>query len=174
MKKLRKFLFLFCLTLLVVATHFFIVYALPYPFDKINIIFIYLILYLIYTESGTVVWLAFATHIFIEIFPSTTFGITLLSSSLSLLFSYWLYQLYITNRKWYGGVLLLLLTLFFYRFLYTIFLFFFNRFGSEEDIVWLPLFQLGFWEFLLTSLSFLVVFFILSKSSHNFSRRMNK
>lgn len=174
MKKLYQFIFFLFLTLFVVATHFFIAYALPFPFDKINIIFIYLIFYLIYTESGTVVWLAFATHVFIEIFPSTTFGITLLSSSLSLLFSYWLYQFYITNKKWYGGVLLLSLTLFFYRFLYTLFLFFVNRVRGEEAVLWLPLFQLGFWELSLTSAMFLVLFFIFSRISHNFSRRMNK
>lgn len=169
MRKLKKIILLFFLTLLVLVLHFAIAYALPYPFDKINILFIYLILYLIVTESGTVVWLAFLTHIFIEIFPSTIFGVTLLSSSLAMLFSYWLYTYYITNRKWFSVGFLTFLTILFYRILYSFFLFFRNRFDeTTPHIEWSQMVQLSFWEIILTTGLFTLIYFFFFRYSSKF------
>lgn len=176
MKKLLHFLFLFFITLFVVAFHFFIVYTIPFPFDKINILFIYLTFYLLLTERGTVVWLAFLTHIFIEVFPSNIFGVTLLSSSLAFVFSYWLHMYYITNRKWYGASMLIFSTLFCYRVLYSIFLFVFYRIAPSltRSIQWTELWQLTSYEIVLTTLFFTLLYFIFSKFSKTFSRALSK
>lgn len=176
MRKLLRFLFLFLLTLCVVVLHFCIVYTLPFPFDKINILFIYLIFYLLLTERGNVVWLAFLTHIFIEVFPSNIFGVTLLSSSLAFVFSYWFHLFYITNRKWYGATALMIFTLLSYRVLYSLILFLFHRISSSSSgiIQWKELWQLGMYEIALTSLVFTILYLLLSQFSKSFSRSIAK
>lgn len=175
MRKLLRFLFLFFLTLCIVVFHFFIVYTLPFPFDKMNILFLYLVLYLLITEQGNVVWLAFLTHIFIEVFPSNIFGVTLLSSSLAFVFSYWLHMYYLTNRKWYGATALMIATLFCYRILYSLFLFVFHRITPlSVNIQWKELWQLSIYEIGLTTLLFTFVYILLSKFSQRFSRVIAK
>ncbi len=175
MKKFLRFLFLFCLTLFIVVVHFFIVYTFSFPFDKINILFIYLVFYLLLTERGNVVWLAFLTHIFIEVFPSNIFGVTLLSSSLAFIFSYWFHMYYITNRKWYGATTLIISTLLCYRVLYSLFLFVFHRIApSTRSIQWTELWQLSIYEIALTTVLFTILYFIFSKFSKNFSRTLSK
>lgn len=175
MKKFLHFLFVFLLTLFVLLIHFTIAYTLPYPYDKINILFIYLTFFLLFTQSGTVVWVAFLTHIFIEVFPSTIFGVTLLSSSLAFLFSYWLYIYYIINRKWYGATTLVIFTLIVYRILYSVFLFFGQKFTSDSiSLEWRELWQLALWELLVTSIFFIIIYFFLYKFSRNFHRAVSK
>jgi len=171
MRKLIRFLFLIFLTFFVLVFHFSIAYTLPYPYDKINILFIYLILYLLWTKSGGVVWVAFLTHILIEAFPSSAFGVTLLSSSVAFLVSYWLSVYYITNKKWYGATTLMIVTLFTYRVLYSIFLFLAQRFDSSSvHVEWKELWQLGMWEILLTSVVFTILYSLLYKFSQTFHR----
>ncbi len=172
---LLRFLFLFLLTLGVVILHFGIVYTLPFPFDKINILFIYLLFYLLLTERGNVVWLAFLTHIFIEVFPSNIFGVTLLSSTIAFVFSYWFHLFYITNRKWYGASMLMIFTLLSYRILYSITLFISHRISSSSGVIqWKELWQLGLYEVLLTSFVFTVLYLLLSHFSKRFSRSIAK
>lgn len=175
MRKLLRFLFLFFLSLGVIIFHFFIVYTLPFPFDKINVLFIYLLFYLLITERGNVVWLAFLTHIFIEVFPSNTFGVTLLSSSIAFVFSYWFHLFYITNRKWYGACALMISTLLCYRVLYSFILFVFHRISPLSlSIQWKELWQLSIYEIGLTSLLFTLLYLVLSKFSKSFSRSVTK
>lgn len=175
MHKLIRFVFLLLCTLFFVTLHFFVAYTLPYPFDKINILFVYLLFYLLLTESGTVVWMAFFTHIFIEVFPSNTFGVTLMSSSLAFLLSYWFHTYYITNKRWYGGLALMIFTLFSYRVLYSFLLFFFHRFApTVVNIQWTELWELGLSEILLTSSLFIILYFLLFKFSKTFRRLLSK
>ena len=175
MRKVLRFLFLLLLTLGILVLHFSIAYTLPYPYDKINVLFIYLVFYLLWTKSGSVVWVAFLTHIFIEVFPSSAFGVTLLSSSLAFLLSYWLSTYYITNKKWYGATTLTIFTLFMYRILYSIFLFLAQRFDSHSvQMEWKELWQLGMWEIALTSVTFTALYFLLYKFSRTFQRAMVK
>jgi hypothetical protein len=175
MRKWLQFLVVTLITLSVLFLHFIIVYTLPYPYDKINILFIYLVFYLLWVQSGSVVWVAFLTHIFLEAFPGTAFGVTLLSSSLSLLLSYWLYMYYITNRKWYSASILMMLTLLCYRLFYSLFLFIAQRLETNPlDIKWSELWQLGLWEILLTSVVFTVIYFLFYKFSKNFHRALTK
>lgn len=171
MRKIIRFLILTLITLGVVGLHFFITYTSPYPFDRINILFIYLLLYLLLTQSGQVVWLAFFTHIFIEVFPSNTFGVTLMSSSLAILLSYWFHMYYITNKKWYGATALMIFTLFSYRILYSLFLFLAHRIQpTVVGVEWKELWQLSISEILLTSLIFTCFYFLLFKFSKTFRR----
>ncbi len=169
MRYFLRFLFLLILTFVVLGLHFFFVYMLPFPYDKINVLFLYLIFYLLFTESGTVVWLCFLTHILIEIFPSTSFGVTLLSSCLSILMGYWISLYYVTSRRWYGAVLLLFFTLFLYRMLFAIFTFFLQRVQTDSSpILWSQLLSFAFWESILTCAGFLVVYFLFYKFSRRF------
>ncbi len=174
-KMIIRFLILVLCTLCILGLHFFVAYTLPYPFDKINILFIYLLFYLVLFQSGSVVWLTFFTHIFIEVFPSDTFGVTLLASSLAFLFSYWFNLYYITNKKWYGATTLMIFTLLFYRLLYSFFLIFFHRLRpSVGNVDWKELWQLGVWEITLSTLLFTFVYFLLFKFSKTFYRVLTK
>lgn len=175
MRKLFRLLILILLTLFVVVIHFTIAYTLPYPYDKINILFIYLLFYLLWMQTGSVVWVAFLTHIFIEVFPNSAFGVTLLSSSLACVFSYWLFAYYITNKKWYSASVLMIFTLLCYRIFYSFFLFIAQRIGQNtRSVEWRELWQLSLWEIALTSIVFTLLYLLLYKFSKNFHRAITK
>ncbi len=175
MRKLLRLLALILITLSVVVFHFTIAYTLPYPYDKINVLFIYLLFYLLWSQSGSVVWVAFLTHIFIEVFPSSAFGVTLLSSTMACVFSYWLSVYYITNKKWYSAAVLMMFTLLCYRIFYSFFLFIAQRLGENTlNIEWRELWQLGIWEIVLTSLVFTLLYLLFYKFSKSFYRAITK
>lgn len=105
------------------ALHVGLTYLLPFPFSKLNVIFVFIVLLIAWWESGWVVWIAFFSHIFIELFSLTPFGLTLMAATLATLFSFWLYQTVITNRSFFAALLLCFFALLIYRGLYTVLLF---------------------------------------------------
>src|SRR3989339_708689 len=69
------------------------------PIRNTNLIFVFLLLYVLFNESGRVVWIAFASHALRELFSTTPFGIILAAGTLSILFSYWTLRYIFTNRS---------------------------------------------------------------------------
>lgn len=154
-----KLLFL----MLIVVSHFFISYSLPFPLSTINILFATLILYMVLTESGVIVWMAFFTHLCIELYSVTPFGVILASSTLSLLFTFWMFQYVFTNRSWYSTVLLTFFSLFLYRFFSLILLILINFITKEGSIPWSNIFVLAAWELFFTECGVLFAYSLISK-----------
>ncbi len=165
-------------TIGLIAIIFFIVimnlaasYILPYPFSKMNILFVLLLLFLFWRESGKVVWLSFFTHIIIEFYALTPFGIILFSGTISMLFTYWIYQNIFTNKSIYSVLALSIFAVIIYRFFYMFLLFLFNFFsGSSESIPLLMTMQTFGWEILFTVLSVSTVYLFATQISKPFTR----
>lgn len=161
---LRTF-FLLLLTTVTFTLHTFFIYALPFPWNTINVIFIILFLYFLWTESGTVVWLAFIIHLLIELYPIQSFGVILLPATLSFLTGFWLYRVFFTNKSLLSTIFLMMYLLLSYRFFYTLsFIFTKQSFAFS----WNSLLLIYFWEFLLTVGITTILFLLIT----HFSRRL--
>jgi len=95
--------------------HIWINNVFPYPFEHINLIFAFLFLYLLADDSGTVLWYGLFLGVFLELFVSSTFGVTLLALFFCLLSTRWLLTYFLTNRSFYIIALAAALSMFTYR-----------------------------------------------------------
>ncbi|MFH1947269.1 MAG: hypothetical protein ABIJ23_03885 [Candidatus Magasanikbacteria bacterium] len=145
------------------ALNIVISYILPYPWSKINIIFLILIIIMMWRDSGLTVWINFFSYFIIELYSVTPFGILLFSSTLGILLIFWFYKIFFTNRSWYSAMVLSGFAIFFYRLIYTISLILLNLFGFIEMVPWELLVVTFLWEFIFTVPTTGVVYFILSK-----------
>lgn len=145
---LSKTLFL----LFLVIAHFFLSYTLPFPFNTLNIIFASLVLYMVFSESGSVVWMAFFTHFCIELYSVSSFGIILLSSTLSILFTYWFFQFVFTKKSWYSIPFVAFLSLALYRAISLLLLVLIGFITKDTAIPWGSIFILAAWELFFTEL----------------------
>lgn len=134
-----------------VSLHMGASYVLPYPWSKINILFTVLLLLLAFRMAGSVVWMSFLAHFFLELYAVTPFGVLLLSGTLSMLFTYWAYQYLFSNRSWYAMVAMSIFTLVLYRCLYGISLFLAHLIYPEIQVSWASIFETVAWEVLLTT-----------------------
>lgn len=146
-----------------VISHFFLSYSLPFPLNTINILFAVLIVYMIVSESGVIVWMAFFTHLCIELYSVTPFGIILASSTLSLLFTFWMFQYVFTNRSWYSAIFLTFISLLLYRSISFLFLVLYDFMTKTENIPWSKSIVLAAWELLFTEMVVLVLYTLLSQ-----------
>jgi len=160
--------------LLLVIAHFFLSYILPFPYNTLNIVFAALVLFMLLSESGTIVWMAFFTHLCIELYSVSPFGIILLSSTLSILCTYWLFQYFFSNRSWYSAILLTFVSLFLYRAI-SLFLLTITYFIQKEGSVpWSNMFVLSAWELLFTEIIVLFGFAIIPQLRKNLASKRPK
>ncbi len=163
----------FLLTL--VIAHFFISYSFAFPYNTINIIFAALILFMVFSETGVIVWMSFFMHFCIELYSISPFGVILLSSTLSILFTYWLFQTVFTNRSWYSTIFLTFVSLFFYRFLSLLFLFLiFFFFQKSTEISWGNMLILSGYELFFTEILVLISYAFLPKFRKSLIRVRSK
>ncbi len=168
MRTVFRVLAIFGAILFLAALHIGSSYILPHPWSKINIIFIVLILFLLWKDTGSVIWLAFFVHFLIELYTTTPFGVVLFSSTISMLLSFWLYKNLFTNRSWYAATGLLFFTMITYRLIYSILLLVLKIFNFVEFIPWkLTMITFG-WELLLTLPMLAIIHLFLSIFSAKF------
>jgi hypothetical protein len=103
-----------------VIVSLFLSYVLPWPFSHIHGLTLSLLLYLLYTESGRVVWLAFFSNFILEFFSATPFGILITAGTVSTLIVYWMYLHFFTNHSWYTAMAVTTIALLLYRILFLI------------------------------------------------------
>ncbi|OGH73246.1 MAG: hypothetical protein A3C90_03955 [Candidatus Magasanikbacteria bacterium RIFCSPHIGHO2_02_FULL_51_14] len=127
-------------------------YVLPYPYAYVNALFAILILFLLLSENGAVVWMAFCALFIVELYAtSAPFGAHLFAGTISMLLGYWLYQYMLTNRSWYSGIALTVMVLAMYRLLYSAVILARQMFGSAAALPWPQLAASFAWELALTS-----------------------
>lgn len=145
---------------------------LSFPFSKVNILFSALILLIVWKNQGYVVWFAFFSHFFLELFLSTPFGVVLFSSTISILLSYWMFRYLFTNRSVYAVATLSVVSLACYRILY-IFLLMLIRLVNEGFTIPFKLTLVTmFWEILITASLTSVAYMIFSVSTKMFSTKL--
>lgn len=156
-----KFLTVFFSLFFLIALHIGLSYILPFPFSKINIIFIFLIIFLMWKDSGLIVWISFLIHFALELYSTTPFGVILFSSTISTLLIFWLYKNFFTNRSWYSAMTLVFLLSLFYRFFYIFFLKVIDLIKGI-DLSWNLIYITSFWEILLTAITTAIIYLLLS------------
>lgn len=87
-------------------------YLLPFPFNQINLIFIYVVWLNVNNSSGRVLRIALLLSFFTELFSSSPFGFSTLALLLSLIVLQWFLNNIFTNHSWYvvmitGGISLI-------------------------------------------------------------------
>lgn len=155
--------------LLLSAIHIGLAFILPFPWSKINIIFVLLVVLLFWWDSGYIIWLAFFSHLLIELYTTTPFGVLLFSGTISFLLAFWFYRYFFTNRSWYAAAALGLLTLLIYRSLYFFGLLFCKIFGLTATLPWQNILLTSIWELIFSVPAIALIFFVCSR----FSRRLN-
>ncbi|MBP9760810.1 MAG: hypothetical protein KBD15_01040 [Candidatus Magasanikbacteria bacterium] len=158
MKFFLSILLVIVFIVLIVTLHLGIAYVLPFPWNKINIIFAAIIIALVWFQSGLTVWVTAAVYLFIEVYTPVPFGVNLLASTVSILGVYWLSKEFVTNTSWYSVFGMTAIGLFVYRVLYTLLL---AIIYAIEGIHTLPLGELSVlyvWEMGLTTVFSIVVY----------------
>lgn len=147
-------------------------YLLPEPFVRINIIFAALTVFMLLKERGGVVWLSFVLHLFLELYATTPFGIVLFSGTVSILFSYWVYQSVFTNRSWYAAMAIVSLALLLYRGCYIVLLLFAQVLFGTVDVVIAPLVVSSLGELLWTTLLVGIIMLFLTRRLKRFNTKV--
>jgi len=143
-------------------------FVLPFPYSKVSIFFAGVILWLLWGGRGSVVWFTFFGSLIVELYSAAPFGLTLFSSTIAMLFGYWLYRQIFTNRSWYAAIAISLMVLCLYRLTYVLGLIVCYIFGAEIGIYWQPILTTVFWEIIFTTILISILYFIMSV----FSRRL--
>lgn len=134
-------------------------YVLPYPYQLANVLLAGLVLMLMATNSGKVVWIAAALYWCLELYTVTSFGVVFVSCTMSMLVTYWLYQSLITNRTLPAVAALAGTSLIGYRVCYTVGLLLTT--GAPTD--WGAYVTTLAWELLMTVIFTTILFVILRR-----------
>src|SRR3990167_8100335 len=154
--------------ILIAALHMGALYLFPYPLNKINVIFSFLVLAILWTDSGVIVWVAFLLHFFIELYALSPFGIVLFAGTMATLMLFWLYRNVFINRSFVAVVSLSLTAIVLYRVLYTIALFIFS-FSLVREQSFASLMIVYAWEVLFTIIWAVFLYFI----TYRFTQKFN-
>lgn len=134
-------------------------YVLPHPYQLANVLLAGLVLMLMATNSGKVVWIAAALYWCLELYSVTSFGVVLVSGTMSMLATYWLYQSLITNRTLPAVATLAGTSLVGYRICYTLGLLLTTGVPADWSAYLITL----AWEFLMTIILTTISFVILRR-----------
>lgn len=102
------------------AIYLAIIIFLPFPFSEINILASALVLALLITNSGGVVWWSLALYFVFDWYTVGPFGVVLFAGVLTTLMLVWMYRSLLTNRGVWSAALLTIFFIFLFRILYTI------------------------------------------------------
>ncbi len=169
MKRFIFFLLYLVALVMIVALDIGLVYVVPYPYNKTNLLMAFLVIMLMVSESGKVVWLSFILHFFIELYALTPFGVVLFSGTSSMLVLFWMYKSIVTNRTFVAATLLSSLAIVLYRLSYSVLLVVSNLFASTGAVAWHPLFVIYGWELLFTVSFTSLLYIIVSRLTRYFN-----
>lgn len=108
------------LSLLVMILALAIPFLLPYPFNKVHVLMIALVLIMLRTQSGSVVWLSLLFYFLTELYALSPDGVVLFSGTIGMLLLYWFFQSSVTNRSYIAAVALAVLGVLIFRILYIV------------------------------------------------------
>lgn len=168
MKLLIRILFESFGLILLVSMNISLTYLLPLPFSRLNLALAILIVWMLWSGKGIVVWWMFFTSFIVELYSTSPFGTILFSSTLAMLLGYWFYRHIFTNRSWYAAIILTIAIILFYRTIYTLLLIILSILEVANPIPWKLFFLASLWEILFTTLLVALFYLILSR----FSRRL--
>lgn len=149
------------LIVLTAGLHFAFSQILPFPANKVNVIYGVILTILLITQKGSVVWLSFILHYIVELYTTTPFGIVLFSGTMSTLIMYWLATELFTNPRTIVAIGLGAVGIVLYRLAYSGMLLLFSIFDEQLASIWsIELLGIYLWELLFTTL-FIVLLHLL-------------
>ncbi|HNU95897.1 MAG TPA: hypothetical protein PKH95_00620 [Candidatus Magasanikbacteria bacterium] len=157
-----RFLSNFFLLAGIFIAHIWVNNVLPYPFDHINIIFAFLFLFLLMEKIEQTLWYALIFGLWLELFVSSSFGVTLISLYFCLLTTVWLLTYFLTNRSFYIVTLAAAASMFIYRIYFLGLNSIFNFFIKKNFLYTSRTIADYAYEMALTALFVMVTFLFLS------------
>ncbi len=155
---LKLFLKVLGLSVLVMIVALAVPFLLPYPLSKVHVLMIALVLIMLRTQSGSVVWLSLVFYFLTELYALSPAGVVLFSGTIGMLFLYWFFQSSVTNRSYIAAVALAVLGVIIFRTLYIVSLAgvsFFSEYTMPPVGRLIPLFG---WEILMTAIGMSLVY----------------
>src|SRR3989338_592497 len=95
--------------------HVAVIIFLPYPFSEINVLATAVVMAVIITESGAVVWWTFCLFYLFDWYTVGPFGLVLSAAVLAALVLFWLYRGILSNREFWSAAILVAVFLIFFR-----------------------------------------------------------
>ncbi|OGH86112.1 MAG: hypothetical protein A2493_01485 [Candidatus Magasanikbacteria bacterium RIFOXYC12_FULL_33_11] len=132
-------------------------YVLPYPWSNINLLISFLLIFLSFWGSGSIVWLAFFAGFLSDLYSDVYFGVFSITFTATFLIIYWLYYEIFTNRSIWSLTIMSVVTFLIFHFIYSV-LTVIN--GILPKVTLLKYYA---WEVLLTTIFVFIVYFILEK-----------
>ncbi|OIO19548.1 MAG: hypothetical protein COY69_02945 [Candidatus Magasanikbacteria bacterium CG_4_10_14_0_8_um_filter_32_14] len=157
LKSILRIIFYFFLIIFIFILSLYSSFLLPYPFENINLVIIFLIILLGLYGSGNIVWGAFLFGVLMDLYSELYFGIFIFSLTISFLLVYWLYYEFFTNKSVWALATMVALEVIFFRIFYIFFIVF-N--GTKIKLTFL--FYFG-WELLFTTITAFLLYFLLNK-----------
>lgn len=163
MKLIKKILSFFLVIFLLTATHIFIINFLPFPFNRVNIVFSLLLLFLIISSDTKIIWLGIATFYLIDLFNGALFGTGIIVAIASMLIINWFQFNILTNKTSFSVFLSLFLGLFLHRVLFIMFLTVNNYFFYQKTPPYKEMAADIGWEISLSSAFVFLIYLAYSK-----------
>ncbi len=166
-----RWVFKVCVTILIMTAITLLQVAVreffPFPFNRINIIFLSLVWLMLFTNSTSVLWVVLPPTFLIELFSPLPFGLNSLSLIVGLLVASWLLVVLFTNHSSSIAFVVGMIGMTVYRLVFLLFLciasFLHYRivFSSNIALEWLA-------EIFLTNVLLVMVYFL----SQRFFKRL--
>ncbi len=135
-------------------------YIFPEPFNRINVIIVFMILWLFKKPSGAIVWFSFFSFYIIDLVTLAPFGISLFAGTFSMLLVYWTYRFVLSNRSIISVTALTFIAVFVYRILYIL-VYNLYLYINDSETIWSELILATSVESILTSLVVFILYFVL-------------
>ena len=170
MKQIVKILGAILLSFFVIWLQMFLSYSLPNQFSHVNFLICFLVVWLMWSGSGSVVWISFLLHLFLEFYSfDSLFGVMLFSGFFTSLVALWFYRGVLTNRSFWVVIVLSAAMVTLYRFLYMVLTVSTSFFAGRGYFDFRVFAIVYLWEVLFTASLSLIIYFVLS----SISKRMN-
>jgi len=160
MKKIIKYLGIILLAVFCFWISLLITYILPYPLNKINLLWVFIVLMLFKYKNFSVVFFSFWLFFFLEIYTySTPFGVILFSGVISGLFLFWLYKNVFTDYSFWASLALIVSTVTLFRLLYLFLSYLAATFFESEFMDVKNILLIYGWEILFTSSLLMLLYY---------------
>jgi len=141
--------------------------AWPYAYNHINLVFIVLIIFLFLFGLKKTIIFGLILSILLDIFSFNFFGVSIIAVFLTLLFSGFMLDNWLTHRSAYSFLALTFFATIFYNFVLYLLVYFTGFLDDSSFFLWSGNFWVGlFWELLWSSLIIFVFFVVMNLTSN--------
>ncbi len=154
MKLLKKILLSSIITFEIMVLHISVTHLFSYPFNTLHVALLFLSFLIVLKKTGTVVWISFSIGFVFDLMSASTFGIFLISYTLTILLLYWLFRDVLTHHSIWSITALVALGNILFRILYTLGL------SMTQDIIFSDVFIYYLWEIIMTTVVSIGLYYI--------------